>query len=165
MTPRLQPKPSRQPGNFEPKAFPQVQRYRDRKACLAPRSNLENCKTTAYTDMRKSNGEINLPGPFPSVGNSGCWPFTSPMPPSPGPWTSRSSAIIANQDPAWDWRSFEPPRKEGTSTEHSSARRTKSTPSNPPDLAEIQSQRGGKLPSMYHGLERRRVSDGSILPL
>jgi feruloyl esterase len=121
-------------------------------SCLTPQQ-LETVNT-AYTDIRKPNGELLYPG-LPFGGELG-WRLPADAT-APGAMDIDIFRYIANQDPAWDWRSFDLEKDIDRALLHG-----KEIHAVNPDLAKFRA-RGGKL-LMYHGWSDGG-SDGSISAL
>ena len=109
---------------------------------------------TAYTDIRKSTGELLYPR-LPFGGELG-WRLPANAT-APGAMDIDIFRYIANQDPAWDWRSFDLEKDIDQALLHG-----KEIHAVNPDLAKFKA-RGGKL-LMYHGWSDGG-SDGSISAL
>jgi feruloyl esterase len=108
-------------------------------SCLTPQQ-LETVNT-AYTDMRKSTGELIYPR-LPFAGELG-WRLPAGAS-EPGGMDIDIFRYIANQDPSWDWRSFDLEKDIDRALLHGQEIHAVDT-----DLAKFKA-RGGKL-LMYHG--------------
>jgi feruloyl esterase len=108
----------------------------------------------AYTQMRKSNGELIYPG-LPFGGELG-WRLPAGAN-EPGTIDIDIFRYIANQDPAWDWRSFDLEKDIDRALLHGGEIHAVN-----PDLAKFKAH-GGKL-LLYHGWSDGG-SDGSISAL
>ena len=101
---------------------------------------LETVKA-AYTEIRKSTGELLYPGlPFGGELN---WRVPAGKT-EPGSMDIDMFRYIANQDPAWDWRSFDLEKDTERALSHG-----KEIHAVNPDLSQFKA-RGGKL-LIYHG--------------
>jgi feruloyl esterase len=120
--------------------------------CLTPQQ-LETVKT-AYTGIRKPNGEPLYPG-LPFGGELG-WRLPADAT-APGAMDIDIFRYIANQDLAWNWRSFDLEKDIDRALLHGQEIHAVN-----PDLAKFKA-RGGKL-LMYHGWSDGG-SDGAISPL
>lgn len=107
--------------------------------CLTPQQ-LETVNT-AYTDMRKSNGELLYPR-LPFGGELG-WHLPADAT-APGAMDIDIFRYIANQNPTWDWHSFDTEKDIDRALLHG-----KDIHAVNPDLAKFKA-RGGKL-LLYHG--------------
>ncbi|MGE5645320.1 MAG: tannase/feruloyl esterase family alpha/beta hydrolase [Acidobacteriota bacterium] len=121
-------------------------------SCLTPQQ-LETVNA-AYTGLRSSTGELLYPR-LPFGGEPG-WRLPAGAT-EPGDMDIDIFRYIANQNPAWDWRSFDPDKDIGRALLHA-----KEVHAVNPDLAKFKA-RGGKL-LMYHGWSDGG-SDGSISAL
>jgi feruloyl esterase len=108
-------------------------------SCLTPQQ-LETVKT-AYSELRSSTGEVLYPG-LPFGGELG-WRLPAGAT-EPGAIDIDIFRYIGNQDPAWDWRSFEHEKDIDRALLHG-----KEIHAVNPDLTKFKA-RGGKL-FMYHG--------------
>jgi feruloyl esterase len=108
-------------------------------SCLTP-PQLETVNT-AYTGMRKSDGTLIYPG-LPFGGELG-WRLPAGST-EPGAMDIDIFRYIGNQDPAWDWRSFDLEKDIDRALLHG-----KEIHAVDPGLAKFKA-RGGKL-LMYHG--------------
>jgi feruloyl esterase len=95
----------------------------------------------AHTDIRKSDGELLCPR-LPFGGELG-WSLPAAAT-APGAMDIDIFRYIANQDPAWDWRSFDLEKDIGRALLHG-----EEIHADNPDLTKFKA-RGGKL-LMYHG--------------
>jgi feruloyl esterase len=121
-------------------------------SCLTPQQ-LETVNT-AYSDLRSSTGELLYPHlPF---GGELSWRLPAGGL-QPGAMDIDIFRYIANQDPAWDWRSFDLEKDIDRGLLHGTEIHAVN-----PDLAKFKA-RGGKL-LMFHGWSDGG-SDGSISPL
>jgi len=121
-------------------------------SCLTPQQ-LETVNT-AYTDLWSSTGELRYPHvPF---GGELDWRLPAGAT-EPGAMDIDIFRYIGNQDPVWDWRSFDLEKDIDRALLHGKAIHAVS-----PDLAKFKA-RGGKL-LMYHGWSDGG-SDGSISAL
>jgi feruloyl esterase len=121
-------------------------------SCLTPKQ-LETVNT-AYTDLRSSTGELRYPH-LPFGGELG-WRLPAGAI-EPGAMDIDTFRYIGNQDPVWDWRSFDLEKDIDRALLHGKEIHAVS-----PDLAKFKA-RGGKL-LMYHGWSDGG-SDGSISAL
>jgi feruloyl esterase len=125
---------------------------RETASCLTPQQ-LETVNT-AYSDLRSSTGELLYPRlPF---GGELSWRLPAGAT-EPGAMDIDIFRYIGNEDPAWDWRSFDLERDIDRALLHG-----KDIHAVSPDLAKFRA-RGGKL-LMYHGWSDGG-SGGSISPL
>jgi feruloyl esterase len=108
-------------------------------SCLTPQQ-LETV-TIAYTDLRKPTGELLCPR-LPFGGELG-WRLPAGAT-APGTIDIEIFRYMANQDPAWDWRSFDLEKDIDRALLHG-----KEIHAVNPDLAKFKA-RGGKL-LIYHG--------------
>jgi feruloyl esterase len=128
-----------------------VQRRR-RNNCLTP-PQLETV-SMAYSDLRSSSGQVLSPG-LPVGGELG-WRLPAGGT-KPGAMDIDNFRYLANQDPAWDWHSFDPDKDISKALQHGAGIHADN-----PNLAKFKA-RGGKL-LMYHGWSDGG-SGGSISPL
>jgi len=136
--------------NFDPSVF--KCNGTETTSCLTSQQ-LETVNT-AYTDMRKSTGELLYPR-LPFGGELG-WRLPADATAS-GAMDIDIFRYIANQDPAWNWRSFDLEKDIDRALLHG-----KEIHAINPDLVKFKA-RGGKL-LMYHGWSDGG-SDGSISAL
>ena len=108
-------------------------------SCLTPQQ-LETVNI-AYTDLRNSTGELLYPR-LPFGGELG-WRLPAGDT-EPGAMDIDIFRYIANQDPAWDWHSFDPEKDIDRALQHG-----KEIHADNPDLEKFKA-RGGKL-LLYHG--------------
>ncbi|HEY3840221.1 MAG TPA: tannase/feruloyl esterase family alpha/beta hydrolase, partial [Bryobacteraceae bacterium] len=111
----------------------------DTASCLTPQQ-LETVKS-AYTDLRDSNGELLYPH-LPFGGELG-WRLPADGT-APGAMDIDIFRYLANQDSAWDWRSFDPEKDIDRALMQGREIHAVN-----PDLSKFKA-RGGKL-LMYHG--------------
>jgi feruloyl esterase len=136
--------------NFDPRAL--TCNGAETATCLTTQQ-LETVNA-AYTQMRKSNGELIYPG-LPFGGELG-WRLPAGAN-EPGTIDIDIFRYIANQDPAWDWRSFDLEKDIDRALLHGGEIHAVN-----PDLAKFKAH-GGKL-LLYHGWSDGG-SDGSISAL
>lgn len=110
----------------------------------------------AYSPLRKTNGEVIYPGLVPG-GESG-WDLLLPVPENaPLGMDAALFRIIAHQNPAWDWRTFDAGKDTTLALERAGFIEAAN-----PDLSAFKA-RGGKL-LIFHGWSDGG-SGGAISPL
>lgn len=123
--------------NFDPKVL--KCKTASTATCLTP-EQLETVNA-AYSDLRSSTGEILFPGvPFGGELN---WQL-GPKKTAPGMLDVDTFRYLANQDPAWDWHSFDLQKDVDRALLHG-----KEFQATDPNLTRFKSH-GGKL-LLYHG--------------